>query len=170
MGTPTNNTENATAGYSARDSDEYERFDIEIANKLFNEGTTDQLLQTDGKRLSDGLGLSAPILQKINNRLNTQVSNAFAMNRALWSATLGHTMEEMWDHIFTYDNIRRAEKYFLNYCPARGMLPSVRIGAQPYGILPTTAYSRFKLSNQYDAYNLPEITTPNAEVVAPVKI
>ncbi|MGN6435171.1 MAG: hypothetical protein ACTHMM_01510 [Agriterribacter sp.] len=164
VGTPTNNTENATAGYSARDNDEDERFDIEIANKSFDVSVTDALLQSDGKRLADGLGLSAAVLQKVNNRLDKQVSNAVTMNRALWHATIGHTMEEMWDHIFTYDNIRRTEKYFLNHCPARGILPSLRIGTQPYGILPTTAYSRLKLSTQYDAYNLPPVTPANAEV------
>ena len=164
VGTPTNNTENATAGYSARDNDEDERFDIEISNKLFDEATADALLKTDGRRLADGLGLKATVLQKINNRLDKQVSNAITMNRALWHATLGHTMEEMWDHIFTYDNIRRTEKFFIDHCPARGILPSLRIGVQPYGILPTTAYSRLKISNEYDAYNLPPVTQANKEV------
>ncbi|MBX3252644.1 MAG: hypothetical protein KF862_00780 [Chitinophagaceae bacterium] len=164
VGTPTNNTENATAGYSARDNDEDERFDIEIANRLFDAFATDTMLQADGKRLADGLGLSADVLQKVDNRHDRQVSNAITMNRALWSATLGHTMEEMWDHIFTYDNIRRTEKYFINHCPARGILPSMRVGAQPYGILPTTAYSRFKISAQYDACHLPQVTNANAEV------
>lgn len=164
VGTATNNTENATAGYSARDNDQDERFDIEVSNKQFDESTTDALLKTDGRRLADGLGITASVSQKINNRLDRQVSNAITMNRALWHATLGHTMEEMWDHIFTYDNIKRTEKFFIDHCPARGILPSIRVGVQPYGILPTTAYSKLKLSNQHDAYHLPQITPANTEV------
>ena len=158
VGTPTNNTETASAGYSARDNDEEERFEIEIKQQGFNPASGDILRQTDGKRLADGLGVDAAVIQKINNRLTTQVSNAFAMNRALWHATIGHSMEEMWDHVFNYDNIQRTENFFVNNCPARGVLPSLRIGVQPYGILPTTAYSRFKLSDKFDAYNLPPIT------------
>ncbi len=60
--------------------------------------------------------------------------------------------------MFTYDNIRRTETFFTANCPARGILPSLRIGVQPYGILPTTAYSRLKLSNDYYVINLPLIT------------
>ena len=164
VGTPTNNTETASAGYSAKDSDEDERFNIEIAGQPFDESLKDALRQSDGKRLADGLGIDAAVFQKVNNRLYTQVSNAFAMNRALWNATLGHTMEEMWDHIFTYDNIKRTESFFTANCPARGILPSVRIGVQPYGILPTTAYSRLKLSNDYDVDNLPPITPATEEI------
>jgi len=163
VGTATNNTETATSGYSAKDNDEEERFNIEIAQQLFNPLATDTLRQTDGKRLADGLGVDAAVFQKVNNRLYTQVSNAFAMNRALWHATIGHSMEEMWDHVFNYDNIHRTENFFVNNCPARGIIPSLRIGMQPYGILPTTAYSRFKLSDKYDANNLPPITRINLE-------
>lgn len=164
VGTPTNNTETANSGYSAADSDEDERFDIEISKISFDENARDPMHLTDGLRLANGLGISKSVAQKINNRLNRQVSNAITMNRALWHATIGHTMEEMWDHIFTYDNIQRTEKYFVNHCPARGILPSIRVGVQPYGILPTTAYSRLKLSHQYNAYNLPPVTSNNSEI------
>jgi hypothetical protein len=157
-GTPTNNTENDAAGYSHSDRDEEERFDIEIRKKQFNAEETDPFKMTDAQRLSFLLGISPDILQKVNNRMFTHTSNALAMNTALWPATLGHTMEEMWDEIFTYDNINRAEKFFTENCSARGPLPAIRIGSQPYGILPTTAYSKFVTHAGFSAYHLPQIT------------
>jgi hypothetical protein len=157
VGTPTSNTETGTSGYSSRGGDEDERFDIEILNNKFDETITDQKKVSDGKRLADALGISNAVGQKINNRKSLEVSNAFAMNRALWHATIGHTMEEMWDHVFTYDNIRRTESFFLNNCPARGVVPSVRVGMQPYGILPTTAYSRLQLHKGVGLSNLPSL-------------
>lgn len=158
VGTPTNNTQDKSAGYSRTDNDEDERFEIEVKNKLFPEGETNVLKLTDGKRLADGLGIAPSVMQKVNNKMATQVSNAYVMNRALWHATIGHTMEEMWDHVFTYDNIRHTEQFFTSYCVGRGVLPTVRIGMQPYGFLPTTAYSLFKPHKEYDAYNMPPIT------------
>jgi len=164
VGTPTNNTETGTSGYNSRGGDEDERFDIEILNSKFDDNVTDQKRITDGKRHADALGISSSVSQKINNRKNHEVSNAFAMNRALWHATIGHTMEEMWDHVFTYDNIRRTESLFLNNCPARGIIPSVRVGMQPYGILPTTAYSRLKLHKDFDLNKLPSVTAVQSPI------
>lgn len=158
VGTPTNNSETETSGYSSRGGDEDERFDIEVLNNGFDDAATDPKRIADGKRLADGLGIASSVTQKINNRKIREVSNAMTMNRALWHATIGHTMDEMWDHVFTYDNIRRTETFFLNHCPARGVLPSVRIGMQPYGILPTTAYSRLRLHKDFDLKRLPLIT------------
>jgi hypothetical protein len=159
VGTPTNNTETGTSGYSSRGNDEDERFDIEILKNKFDEAGNDPKRIPDGRRLADGLGIARDIAQKINNRKSTEVSNAFAMNRALWNATIGHTMEEMWDHVFTYDNIRRTEAFFVNNCPARGIMPSVRIGMQPYGVLPTTAYSRLRVQQNFDINNFPPLSS-----------
>ncbi|MFC5412201.1 hypothetical protein ACFPMF_22945 [Larkinella bovis] len=158
VGTPTNNTESGASGYSSRGGDEDERFEIEILNSGFDETVTDPKRIADGQRLADSLGISTAVTQKITNRKHREISNAFAMNRALWHATIGHAMEEMWDHVFAYDNIRRTETFFLNHCPARGVVPSVRVGLQPYGILPTTAYLRLQLHNGIDLSHLPSLS------------
>ncbi|MGH2565777.1 MAG: hypothetical protein ACRDE5_14770, partial [Ginsengibacter sp.] len=89
-------------------------------------------------------------------------ANAYAANRALWGATVGHYMEEMWDGMFTYDNIRRTENFFTNYCFGRGVVPSIRIGIQPYGILTTTAFSQLELYP-----SMPSLTVQEAEAILP---
>jgi hypothetical protein len=143
-GTPTNNTHYRKSGYQP-DGDEDIRFDIEVENKRFITSSPDVYKLPDGKRLADALGIDVNVLQYVNNGHQTEIGNAMAINRALWSGTMGHYMEEMFDTLFTYDNIRRTEQFFTNYVFGRGSLPSIRVGEQPYGILPTTAFSRFVL-------------------------
>ncbi|HEY6978177.1 MAG TPA: hypothetical protein VH396_17875 [Chitinophagaceae bacterium] len=144
VGTPTNNTHLRKSGYADKDDIE-ERFNIEINNIKYDSTETDIFLKADGKYFSDALGLDNGVLQYANNSSNQEIANAFAANRAMWSATFGHYMEEMWDSLFNYDNIRRTEEFFTNYCLGRGVIPSVRIGTQPYGILTTTAFSQLQL-------------------------
>ena len=107
----------------------------------------------DGKVFCDALGIDYTVLQYANDGTQTEVANATSMNRALWNGTLGHYMEEMFDSVFTYDNIRRTEALFTNHCFGRGSLPSIRVGVQPYGILPTTAFSRLQVQP-----GLPQLT------------
>ncbi len=152
VATPTNNTQYRKSGY-AGDNDVSQRYDIEIANKTFSASPADVYATSDGKRLSDALGIDYKILGYANDGSQKEVSNALAANRVFWNGSLGHYMEEMFDNIFTYDNIRRTENLFTNHCYGRGSLPSVRIGVQPYGILPTTAFSKLQLQP-----GLPELT------------
>src|SRR5262249_15079142 len=65
-----------------------------------------------------------------------------AMNIALWPATLGYWMETMMAAVFPSDVIERTREFFTKYVVGAGAVPAIRIGAQPYGILPATALSR----------------------------
>ncbi|HTF81756.1 MAG TPA: hypothetical protein VL947_08525, partial [Cytophagales bacterium] len=162
IGTPTNNTQKDKAGYNPeKDFDAI--FDIEISQKVH----TPRKYQgrTDGERLQHALGLSGGIVNKAVEASNTSVSDALVMNRALWNATMGHYMEEMWDGLFTYDNIGRTEKFFVENVSGRGFIPSLRIAEQPYGIVNTTAFSQLEL---YPGLAFPQLsvtemkTTPAA--------
>lgn len=155
VGSPTNNTQKDPSGYKP-DADADKIFNLELKDvpaKRAYQG------QTDAERLGKALGLTSNILGRGVDANNTSVSDALVVNRALWNATLGHYMEEMWDGIFTYDNIRRTEKFFVENLTARGFLPSIRVGAQPYGILPTTAFSRFE---PYPGLSLPSLSVAEA--------
>src|SRR6185437_9326267 len=46
--------------------------------------------------------------------------------------------------IFSDDTIAQARAFFTSFVSGRGPLPAIRIGGQPYGILPTTAFSRIQ--------------------------
>lgn len=152
-GTPTNNTEQRKSGYKI-DADADERYRIEV------ESTVIATADTDGKRFARALGISESVVNAANYSGNTEISKATRMNRALFNGTLGHYMEEMFDTIFTYDNIRRTERLFTDYCLGRGSLPSVRAGMQPYGILPTTAFSWLQMDTHLRPLTVAEMNAP----------
>jgi hypothetical protein len=152
VGTPTNNTHQDKAGFNP-ENDLEKIFNIEVKEEVI---TPRKFIgEFDSERLSRFLGLSPGLLNHVVDFQNTQVSNAFVMNRALWNGTMGHHLEEMFDGVFTYDNIKRTENFFTDNVVGRGFLPSVRIGEQPYGILPTTAFSQLEL---YPSSVVPPLT------------
>jgi hypothetical protein len=66
------------------------------------------------------------------------------MQRALWPATLGYWMDKMLAPVFDDDAVDDTRWFFTRYVSGRGAVPAIRIGPQPYGILPTTAFSRIR--------------------------
>jgi len=160
IGTPTNNTEEEASGFSANydDEDFKAAYEQEMGAPLFDKNASDVLDYADGKRLADALGIDASYLEHVPNSGQSEISEGFAFNRVLWNATLGDYLDEMWDFTFTPDNVFRIKDYFINNVSARGILPSLRIGSQPYGILPTTAFSKFSYNKNYSVENMPPFT------------
>lgn len=163
IGTPTNNTSDKSSGYNP-DGNVEEMFDIEIGGKGWDakSQTWDRL---DGQVFGEVLSLPDSLMTRIPGANNREMTGSRAMNKILWPATLGHQMEEMWDHFFTYDNIRRTEQFFTDWVSGRGHLPSVRIGEQPYGLLVTSAWSRFEA-----AYDLPSVSLPETVNIKPWEV
>lgn len=175
IGAPTNNTKEQPSDFRNLESDPELSFKLALGLPLYTYTTVSNnadfavkesalLNKSDGQRLAEALGLSPGFFQHIQGSDRTQIGNALAINKAMWHATFGFYMEEMWDMVFTYDNIDRTRHFFNHYCLGRGMLPSLRIGTQPYGILPTTAFSRMKFrrgnsgDETIDHHNLPDVT------------
>ena len=102
----------------------------------------DDDLKKDGRWLADLLGVDRSILKASPNYFATDQCEARAMNRALWPATLGYFMDKMMDPVFDKSAIDQTREFFNRYVSGRGALPVVRVGRQPYGILPATPYSR----------------------------
>lgn len=144
IGTPTNNTESKSSGFSSEEETDsaYERITGQV---LYNE-SSDNKDRIDGHRLTTALGINPNLLNRLDNADRQDTYKSLLMNKALWNSTMGYYMEEVMDTVFTLDNNRRTCDYFTHYVSGRGWLPSLRIGTQPYGILPTTAFSRFRTS------------------------
>ena len=72
------------------------------------------------------------------------------MNTALWQATWGYFLLQMLgvgetsESPLTDDDIAWARSHFIDYVRASGPLPAVRIGKQPYGVLPVTSLNAWK--------------------------
>lgn len=140
QGRATNNTDAANAGYSWwEDPDESYRHFFEIDP---NDDPMEWELRKDGAWLAGMLGIDRAVLKGSPNYYGTDQAEARAMNAALWPATLGYYMEQMMEPVFSDDTVRDTRAFFNRFVLGRGTVPLVRVGRQPYGILPTTVWSR----------------------------
>ena len=103
------------------------------------------LEKKDGRWLAEILGIDTKSLENVANYYGTDQSEAKAMNVALWPATLGYFMETMMTPVFSdTQHIDQTRSFFQHYVSGRGMIPAIQVGKQPYGILPSTPFSRMK--------------------------
>ncbi|MFJ1596539.1 hypothetical protein [Streptomyces sp. NPDC088261] len=68
---------------------------------------------------------------------------ARAMNTALWGATWGYLLSQLTAGRFTDEQIRGARAHVIGHLRPGGPLPALRIGAQPYGVLPVLPLARW---------------------------
>ncbi|MFW5941899.1 MAG: hypothetical protein ACOCXI_08870 [Chloroflexota bacterium] len=159
QGTPTNNTEEDAAGYSWR-HDPDDSFDLYFGDSA-QPDPADWFEKRDGRWLADLLGLDPSVLQPVPNYYNADIAGAWAMQRALWPATMGHFMDSMMNPVFSPEHIEQTRLFFTRYVSGRGVLPAIRVGRQPYGILPATPYTRMEwFSRPTDRVNLAAPFTP----------
>ncbi|MEO1447946.1 MAG: hypothetical protein AAFV07_00365 [Bacteroidota bacterium] len=142
QGTPTNNTEQGGSGYAGDNSDDESLFDIELGPGQFTESSVDHE-KSDGQRLGEALGIDFEVLQHIKHAGMTDISEAMCMNRALWPTTLGYYLSQIMHPVFTKVDIQYTRNHFNQYVLGRGRIPAIRVDEQPYGILPTTAFSQW---------------------------
>lgn len=140
QGTPTNNTEAQSAGYSRREDADASYEDL-TRGDLFTP-TDEWLTKADGQRLAEALGVDFSTLARVRESGGADQQDAQAMNVALWPATLGYFLETMMHPVFSEETVGEVRSFFTRYVTGRGALPAFRVGSQPYGILPTTAFSR----------------------------
>ena len=148
QGTPTNNTEESQAGYSeTEDADEaYSRYQSEVTE----EDPVAREEKRDGRWLADLLGIDIKnaTLDLTANYYHKDQCEARAMNTALWNATIGYFMESMLTPLFN-DKQRELTRWFLiNHVSGRGRVPAIRVGNQPYGILPVSTISKLEWLTQ----------------------
>ena len=140
QGTPTNNTEADDAGHSWR-HDPDDSFDTHFAGTASPPDPRAWFEKTDGRWLAEMLGIDAGVLQNVDNYSGTDICESKAMQRALWPATLGHFMDSMMHPVFGKATTEQVREFFTYFVSGRGSLPVIRVGDQPYGILPATNYS-----------------------------
>ncbi|MCB9234919.1 MAG: hypothetical protein H6581_24910 [Bacteroidia bacterium] len=144
VGTPTNNTQKGeTSGYSSFTLGDEESFRVEFGEPLFS--TSDDWINSrDGMQLARFLGIAPETLMHTHHADGLDQRDARAINQLLWPATLGYFLEEMMDPYFGPNIRSQIQAFMVNYVSGRGPVPSIRVGDQPYGILPTTAFSAWK--------------------------
>jgi hypothetical protein len=116
------------------------------------EPTDDPIHKSDGQRLAEALGIDHQALAHLRFADRRDVGEAQAVNTALWPATGGYFLEEMLG--LPLDGIDRLRAFFTRYVTGRGPLPAIRVGTQPYGILPTSALPRWEWSRAVEGGDL----------------
>ena len=143
-GTPTNNTEGVTSDYIGELTPE-ESFNLEMKSPLFIPKQNVPFYdKTEGQRTAEALGIDPSVFQHIRHAERVELRESQAMNTALWNATLGYYMDEMLEPIAQRRDITNTFDFFTKYVSARGSLPAIRVGSQPYGILPTTRFDTWQ--------------------------
>ena len=145
QGTPTNNTEREGTGYS--DNDPYDDLAFFTATDPPAFDPADpkpRRSQTDGRMLADALGIAYTPLLTVQNANQTDLLEASAMSTALFPGTWGYWLRNWMAPVVTEQAARQTRTFFTRFVSGRGPLPAVRIGNQPYGILLTSDFSRWK--------------------------
>jgi hypothetical protein len=138
QGTPTNNTEERPAGQDPRTE-----ADAGLATVAgFAATAVDWTTKTDGEWFAELLGLDPAVLAGVPNAAGADRGEARAAHTALWPATWGYLLPALLDGVLTPAQLAETREFFLANVSGRGPLPAVKIGRQPYGILPTTVFSR----------------------------
>jgi hypothetical protein len=148
QGTPAHNATGAGSGYSRID-DSDASFNDRKNLPLFTP-TADPLQQLDGQWFAEFLGIDPAFMATVHASNTPDQKQARAMQTAMWPATLGYWMNTLFTptggqtSIFSDETIDQMRAFFIQFVSGRGALPAVRIGGQPYGVLPTTAFSRIQ--------------------------
>lgn len=135
QGTSTKNLANERAGYSSFEFDPENSHARECEGDLFSPVDSDKS-KTDGQRLAEALGISYDTLSHIENSDGYDIRNALLSNNVLWAGGTGFYMSEMMHPVFSADDVEKARDFYTNFISGRGAIPSIRVGTQPYGILP----------------------------------
>ncbi|HEX8775479.1 MAG TPA: hypothetical protein VF735_18060 [Pyrinomonadaceae bacterium] len=152
QGTPTNHTGELRSGFSTDDAEGDATFETETKQPDI-EAATDDLDKTDAQRLAEALDISLDKLASLAHAGRREVAQAKVMNRALWPATLGYYLDELLEiEAAAIGNIR---VFFTENVVARGSLPAIRVGKQPYGILLTSAFGKWQVNEKVDGEDSP---------------
>ena len=142
QGAATNNTESANAGYDRLDDPGASFEATFLTPRVVRERSWDT--KSDGQWIAELLGLDVSVIDGVERSTGRDQIVARAINSALWPSTLGYTLETLLHPLFSDDTVD-ALRWFVTKCVSgRGWVPAVRIGSQPYGILPTSAMRRWR--------------------------
>jgi hypothetical protein len=153
QGAATNNTESAGSAYSFRDDPDasFAPFYQQVPQYALE---PDPLLRSDGEWLAQLVGLAHGLVQRVPRAGGRDQSEARAMQIALWSGTLGYTMQTLLAPVFSNGDVADTRAFFTRYVSGRGPLTALRIADQPYGILPATAFSSIDVNTWFGSEDL----------------
>lgn len=138
-GNPTNNTQTSQSGHSESAEDREGSYEIEIPDPPWWDEPIGEL-RTNAERLGYALGLGTRPKAFRHIAFAGDRTDSFAkeMQKTLWPVTGGRFLNDLLPDMVG-DKAISVSEHFKNYVRARGPLPAIRVGDQPYGILPVTS-------------------------------
>lgn len=156
-GTPTNNTSTVQSGHTRSQEDRERSYGDEVQPRA-------DALSSDSNaaRLSSALGFAlqpdgSDVLSRVANASSCEQQFVAPLHRALWPATgdflLRHLLRKYTTPSFFLESVPDGTvvpeihlsgiaEHFAKYVRGGGPLPTVRVGHQPYGILPVACVRR----------------------------
>jgi hypothetical protein len=138
-GTPTNNTGTSRSGFSTAPNDQVAEWEPPVT------GTDpDVVAEAAAGRLAAALGVSAEALAPAPGASDRYHEWSEALVDALWEATGGYYASDLLDPLGDDVLTAALRSHAAEHLHASGPLPTVRVGPQPYGVLPVVARSGYQ--------------------------
>ena len=139
QGVPTNSTGATRSGFST---------DPAAAREVLAPHQTSEAVPGSAGSVTAGiLGLSPEALDHVPGAHLREQRWQGALLQALWPATGGYYLTEMLDPVADDPTIGAAlRRHVVENLRASGPVPTLRVGAQPYGVLPVTHRTRYRPS------------------------
>jgi hypothetical protein len=137
QGTPTNNTDEAVAGWSAEVGNVAALFERELDDV----GLADPV-RSGARHLATALGLGDDtVLHRLPGAVPNENAAMAAMNRALWPVTWGRYLDDLLapeegSSILPAGTHVAIREFFAEHVRGGAPLPTLAVGRQPYGLLP----------------------------------
>ncbi len=153
QGTPSNNTVTALSGFQSGS------FQSAEETLLPKERPVQPGDQSNDEIFTAALGIKDAETQHqlfglLENAALREQVDAHGMNTVLWSVTGGYFLEQMMRPLGSSFSraqrkvIGRVREHFIDHVRGRGPLPAIRIGDQPYGVLPVMSLADWKPGNK----------------------
>jgi hypothetical protein len=141
VGTPTNNSADTPSGWSSQDPMHARSFGTMWRSPEVQPGSNAEVL---ARALGFDATLTRATLRPVWDASLNEQADMRQMATALWPATWGYYLTNLIGLEgtgLTLDAIAWAREHFIKYVRTFGPLPTIRIGRQPYGVLPVTPLS-----------------------------
>ena len=133
--TPTNNTAEAASGYASGELGANRDFEVERGNPLVRSGDG-----SDGDAAAKALGIAVTVFDHVRNANLAEQRSSNAMNGALWPVLDSSFLRQLSVQV----PVAFLREHLVEHVRARGPLAPMRVGNQPYGLLPVTSLNRWR--------------------------
>lgn len=139
-GTPTNNTGRSRSGMSAATGARVDALDPAVAPTDHDDEWA------ASRRLERALGIprSSTVLDRVPGAAGREQAIASALTDATWYSTWGYYLDDLFEPYLDVERIDQLRRFVGASLFAGGPLPTLRVGAQPYGVLPVVAPGRYR--------------------------